>query len=104
VTDAAHILALIANLDPADAPAVMLALAARLQQARQVPAPAAGLEQNNSTDDESLTIEEAAALLRRSTKWIYRHRGHLPFVRKIGPRSYLASKRGLLRWRDRQHS
>ena len=89
----------IGNLDPGDAPAVLAAVAARLAEPRL--AEKAQTEPNG--EDESLTIEEAAAMLRRSTKWIYRHRTRLPFIRKIGPRSYLCSKSGLLRWRDRQH-
>ena len=96
----AELIAAIAEIDPADAPSVMLALAARLQQAR----PAPEQQPQDSGEDESLTIEEAAALLRRSTKWIYRHRERLPFIRKIGPRSYLCSKTALLRWRDRQRA
>jgi hypothetical protein len=48
--------------------------------------------------DVSLTIEQAATRLHRSTKWIYRHRASLPFIRKIGPRSYIASQRALEHW------
>jgi hypothetical protein len=97
VTD---LIAAIACADPADCPAVLVAVAARLAQARQMPEPAPA----SDAEDQSLTIEEAAALLRRSTKWIYRHRDRLPFIKRIAPRSYLVSKTGLLRWRDRQHA
>jgi hypothetical protein len=93
-----ELIAAIADLDPAEVPAVLAAVAARLAQPRPVHEPPP--EPNGQ--DESLTIGEAAALLRRSTKWIYRHRARLPFISKIGPRSYLCSKSALLRWRDRQ--
>jgi excisionase family DNA binding protein len=55
-------------------------------------------------DDVNLTLGEAAKLMRRSTKWIYRHmaNGGLPFVRKLGPRSYVVSKNGLERWLARR--
>jgi predicted DNA-binding transcriptional regulator AlpA len=86
----------IADLDPADAPAVLAAVAARLAKARSIealpqPEPAA-------SDDTNLTIEQAAKHICRSTKWIYRHREQLPFVRKLGPRSYIISKNALDRW------
>jgi Helix-turn-helix domain len=45
-----------------------------------------------------LTIDEAAARIRRSKKWLYRHRESLPFVRKLGPRSYVVSKQKLESW------
>jgi hypothetical protein len=96
---AAEIIGLLACLPPEDMPKIVAAAAARWAQKQPVMPP----PEVKSADDESLTIEEAAALLRRSTKWIYRHRAHLPFVRKIGPRSYLVSKAGLLRWCNRQH-
>jgi len=100
------LIAAIADLDPADAPAVLAAVAAQLAQLGQRPSGAddPAIKGAEYLPDESLTIEEAAACLRRSTKWIYRHRARLPFVRKIGPRSYLCSKSALLRWRDRQHA
>jgi hypothetical protein len=53
-------------------------------------------------EDVNLTVEEAATLLRKSTKWLYRHRATLPFVRKLGPRSYIVSKNGLEHWLARR--
>ncbi|MBV8771496.1 MAG: helix-turn-helix domain-containing protein [Deltaproteobacteria bacterium] len=99
MTSASEIIAAIADLDTSDMAAILAAVASRLAHSRPAPEPSAPA----AADDESLTIEEAATLLRKSTKWIYRHRERLPFIRKIGPRSYLVSKSGLLRWRDRQH-
>ena len=87
----------IATLDPTDAPAVLAAVAARLAQGRQAPTPSEAPVENRA-DDRNLTIEETAALIRRSTKWIYRHRANLPFVRKLGPRSYICSLQTLNRW------
>ncbi|HWE06397.1 MAG TPA: helix-turn-helix domain-containing protein [Rhizomicrobium sp.] len=94
------LIAAIQTLDPADVPAVMMALSARLLAAKSI-APA---ESAPDSEDVNLTIAEAAALLRRSGKWVYRHRTSLPFIRKIGPRSYICSKRALDRWLARRQS
>ncbi len=93
------LMAAIAHLDPADAPAVLAAVAARLAEARNdesQPEPAA------PADDTNLTIEETAKRLHRSTKWIYRHRATLPFIRKLGPRSYICSQNALNKWLARR--
>jgi hypothetical protein len=95
----ADLITAIADLDPADAPAVLAAVAARLAEARPTLVPAAAAP---ASDDTNLSIEEAADRIRRSTKWIYRHRAQLPFVRKLGPRSYIISKNALDRWLARR--
>jgi len=74
---------------------LLIAIAAVMSENQPAPEPT---DQDAGAEDESLTIEEAAALLRRSTKWMYRHRDRLPFVKKIGPRSYLVSRPSLNRW------
>jgi hypothetical protein len=48
--------------------------------------------------DEFLTPAEAAKLLRRSTRWIWRRKRTLPFVRCAGNRSLLCSRRGITAW------
>jgi hypothetical protein len=48
--------------------------------------------------DQMLTVDEAAELLRRKRRWIYRHAATLPFVRRLTPRSLLCSRRGVERW------
>ena len=53
---------------------------------------------SGASDDTYLTIKEAARLLHLLTKWLYRHRATLPFLRKLGPRSYVCSKLELNRW------
>jgi predicted DNA-binding transcriptional regulator AlpA len=80
-------------------PSLLVAIAARMTEVRPGPTPAAA-----DPDDTNLSVEEAAARLRRSTKWIYRRRGQLPFVRKLGPRSYVCSKNALERWLARQRT
>jgi len=95
------ILNLIAALSPDDMAPVMQALAARLFELRQ--APVAELP-DPPEPDVNLTLQETALRLRRSVKWLYRRRASLPFIRKIGPRSYVVSKNGLERWLTRQRS
>lgn len=72
-------------------PALIAALAARLLAE---PEPEAAPDE----PDRMLTASEAAERLRRSTKWLSRHRRNLPFARKLSERSWLYSARGLEKW------
>ena len=103
MTDAAHILALIAEADDiTELSAISMAVASRIaalvheSNGKAAPEP----EKNSDDNGETLTLKEAAAVLRKSPKWIYRHKANLNFVRKIGPRSFVCSKAALLRYRD----
>lgn len=49
-------------------------------------------------DDEMLTEAEAAKLIRRSSRWIWKNKHRLPFVRHISSRSMLCSKNGIEKW------
>jgi hypothetical protein len=51
-----------------------------------------------AADDEMLKVEEAAALIRRTPRWIYRHVHKLPFVVRISPKALLCLKRGIQSW------
>jgi len=53
-------------------------------------------------DDTLLTAAEAAAMLRRSPKWLYRRSRTLPFAHRLDGRSLVFSKRGLEKWLARQ--
>jgi hypothetical protein len=53
---------------------------------------------SETADDQMLTVDEAAAILRRERRWIYRHAATLPFVRRLSPRSLLCSRKGVERW------
>lgn len=88
---------------PADQiPATLAQLAAwQSQLAARLMIPA---EVVDDGDDHLLTTEEAAKLLRRSTKWISRHRRNLPFARKLSERSWVYSEQALRRWLARQKS
>jgi hypothetical protein len=48
-------------------------------------------------DDRMLTVDEAAAMLRRDRRWIYRH-SNLPFVRRVSRKSLLCSESGIKKW------
>lgn len=61
-----------------------------------------GRASTSEADDKMLTVEEAAIRLRQSRRWLYRHASHLPFVRRLSPRSLLVSEAGLARWLDRR--
>ena len=87
------------SIPRAQIPALIMALTARLLEAPE-PAP----EVAPGEADKMLTTEEAAALLRRSTKWIYRHQKGLPFARKLSERSWVYSEQGLRKWLARQRA
>ena len=53
---------------------------------------------SQGTDDQMLTVEEAAGMLRKGKRWIYRNAHKLPFVRRLSKRSMLVSKNSLERW------
>jgi len=50
-----------------------------------------------STDD-LLTVDEAAATLRVSPRWLYRHAKTLPFTRKLSRKVLRFSRAGIARW------
>ena len=66
--------------------AIQLSLATRLV--------AASTERPQSDADSLLTIEEAAARLKCSADWLYRHAKRLPFTVRIG-RNLRFSERGI---------
>jgi hypothetical protein len=76
-------------------PKLLIALAARLLEPEPV-------EPVSDEPDQMLTTLEASKLLRRSTKWISRHRRSLPFARKLSERSWVYSEQGLRRWLARK--
>lgn len=51
--------------------------------------------------DRLLTVEEAAAVLSVSKRWLYSHAGRLPFARHLSHRALRFSEAGLRRWIDR---
>ncbi len=54
-------------------------------------------------DDDWITPDEAAALLRRSPRWVWRNKKNLPWVRRPGNRGrILCSRSGLMKWLEKQ--
>jgi hypothetical protein len=49
-------------------------------------------------DDQWLTPAEAAVVLRKRARWLYRNAHRLPFVKRVSNRSLLCSKAGLQSW------
>jgi hypothetical protein len=82
-------------------PKIVAAAAARWAQAP--PGPEPPIANVNCADNDAITIAEAAGMICRSPKWISRHRAQLPFLRKLGPRSYVCSRTALIKWRERGH-
>jgi hypothetical protein len=85
-----------ASVSRSEIPKLLVALSARLLEAEPE------LEAATDEPDLMLTTEEAAAALRRSAKWISRHRKNLPFARKLSERSWVYSEQGLRRWLARK--
>ncbi len=90
----------------AEIPAALSTLAAWQSQlaARLMAAPAPAAEAATDGPDRMLTTVEAAATLRRSVKWIYRHQKTLPFARHLSARSWVFSEQGLRKWLARQRA
>jgi hypothetical protein len=65
------------------------ALAAALLDSKQAP------QNTADADDKMLTADEAAQVLHRDRRWLYRHAGDLPFVRRVSRKSLLCSESGL---------
>ena len=71
-----------------------LAQALRLKQ----PAPAPPVA---ASADRLLDVEEAAAVLGVTKRWLYSRAGRLPFARHLSHRALRFSEVGLRRWIDR---
>jgi len=67
-------------------------------QAALLLSPQARPTRNDSPDDQMLTVEEAAAMLRQSKQWLYRHADQLPFVRRLSRKKLLCSRSGIVHW------
>src|SRR5437879_1702773 len=50
------------------------------------------------SDGDLLTVGEAAAALRLSPRWLYRHAKTLPFARKLSRKVLRFSRVGITRW------
>jgi hypothetical protein len=95
-----------ATLPAAEIPAALAQLAGwqTTLAARLMATPVSVREDAGDEPDKMLTTAEAAALLRRSVKWLYRHQKDLPFARKLSERSWIYSEQGLHRWLARQRA
>ncbi len=95
------------EIEQAEIPAVLAALAALQGQlaARLLmtpPTPTSESTTARGSDDDLLDTMQAAALLRCSPKWLYRHAQQLSAVRR--GREYLWSRRAIDRWLARQRA
>jgi predicted DNA-binding transcriptional regulator AlpA len=61
-------------------------------------APADGFALAAWSQDDLLTVSEAAAALRLSPRWLYRHAKTLPFARKLSRKVLRFSRAGIARW------
>jgi predicted DNA-binding transcriptional regulator AlpA len=92
----------VSTIPAADIPAALATLAAwQSALATRLMSKAAPEAAPNELD-RMLTTAEAAELLRRSVKWLYRRNGTLPFARKLSDRSWVYSEAGLRRWLARR--
>jgi hypothetical protein len=49
-------------------------------------------------EDEMLSPEQAAVMLKQTRRWLSRNSHRLPFVKRISQRSFLCSKQGIAKW------
>lgn len=75
--------------------AILSALAELEVQRASLLADLIALNISQEPDDELLTVEEAAKVLRTTADWLYRHADSLPFTVRPGPGQVRFSRRGL---------
>ena len=88
---------LIAKVEREKIPALIAALAARLL------AEASVVVVNDHgkapvEPDTTLTVKEIAEVLHRTERWVWRNQKKLPFLRRVGGRGLIASRRDLDKW------
>jgi helix-turn-helix protein len=81
----------------AEAAAVQSTIVARLVAVggNCVEVPTPGVPES---EGKMMTVAEAAALLRKQPRWVYRHAKQLPFVKRLSPKALLVSEAGLRKW------
>jgi excisionase family DNA binding protein len=62
------------------------------------PLPAPTVVTSAWSEADLLTVDEAAAQLRVSPRWLYRHAKTLPFARKLSRKVLRFSRSGITRW------
>jgi excisionase family DNA binding protein len=89
----------LAALTPDQERRLMTDLEAVVGQEHPVPpAPALSDRAPAWSEADLLTVDEAAAQLRVSPRWLYRHARTLPFARKLSRKVLRFSRSGLARW------
>jgi hypothetical protein len=53
-----------------------------------------------ATADRMLDPDQIAAALGQTRRWVFRHAGQLPFIRRISRKALVGSESGLRRWRE----
>jgi hypothetical protein len=83
-----------------------LALASALREsiAREHGPQGTGVAAEASGAEELLTVHEAAAMLKVTPRWLYRHAAKVPFSRKLSRKVLRFSRPALLRWLARQRT
>jgi hypothetical protein len=59
---------------------------------------AAKVETPAPADDDWISADEAAAIIKHRRRWIYDNKDKLPFVSKVSHKVLLCSKAGILKW------
>ena len=86
-------------LTPEQEQRLMVNLQAVVGEERPVtPAPAHAALASTWSEGDLLVVGEAAAMLRVSPRWLYRHAKTLPFARKLSPKVLRFSRVGIVRW------
>jgi len=65
--------------------------------------PPGGANTKSQPLDRLLSPTEAAALLKVTTRWLYRHHRSLPFTKRLSRRALRFSEEGLRRWLAHRH-
>lgn len=95
------------SLDPEDArymlgaiAGITMTIAARMSAREEAKSDTPVL----ASEDQLLTVDEAAAMLGVKRRWLYDHAATLPFTHRLSRKSIRFSRRGIERWLSRRRA
>ena len=94
--------AILADAEQSQAPVANIYRLVLAELATLTGAPTSSGNGHPPAPDVLLTVQEAAARLHVTPKWLYRHARALPFARHLGPKTLRFEAAGLASWAARR--
>ena len=89
---------MLVSITPEQERAILASLRSAVVEPRSISIPIQESPATAWSEGDLLTVDEAAAVLRVTPRWLYRHAKKLPFVRKLSRKSLRFSRSGITRW------